>query len=89
MSGMNWEREGGETDAVMKFFLDTANLDEIRDAASLGLLDGVTTNPPLIAKEGAKFEKRIIEICEIVQGSLSAEVTSREKMCKQGRVLVH
>lgn len=73
----------------MKFFLDTANLDEIREVASMGLLDGVTTNPSLIAKEGAKFEKRIVEICEIVQGPVSAEVTSREtdEMCKQGRAL--
>lgn len=73
----------------MKFFLDTANLDEIRDAAEMGVLDGVTTNPSLIAKEGAKFERRIIEICEIVQGPVSAEVTSRdaESMCRQGREL--
>ncbi len=73
----------------MKFFLDTANLDEIRNAAELGLLDGVTTNPSLIAKEGAKFEKRIVEICEIVQGPVSAEVTSRDvhSMCRQGHEL--
>ena len=73
----------------MKFFLDTANLDEIREAASLGVLDGVTTNPSLIAKEKADFEKRIVEICEIVQGPVSAEVTSREteEMCRQGREL--
>jgi len=58
--------------------LDTANLDEIREAASLGVLDGVTTNPSLIAKEKADFKKRIVEICEIVQGPVSAEVTSRE-----------
>ncbi len=62
----------------MKFFLDTANLDEIRQAASLGVLDGVTTNPSLIAKEGAKFEQRIYDICEIVQGPVSAEVVSTE-----------
>lgn len=62
----------------MKFFLDTANLDEIRQAASLGVLDGVTTNPSLIAKEGAKFEQRIHDICEIVQGPVSAEVVSTE-----------
>src|SRR2546422_7322115 len=55
----------------MKIFLDTANLDEIREGASLGLLDGVTTNPSLIAKEGADFRKRIVEICEIVQGPVS------------------
>ncbi len=73
----------------MKFFLDTANLDEIREAASMGVLDGVTTNPSLIAKEKADFEKRIVEICEIVQGPVSAEVTSTdtEEMCRQGREL--
>lgn len=62
----------------MKFFLDTANLEEIRQAASLGVLDGVTTNPSLIAKEGADFEKRIYDICEIVQGPVSAEVVSTD-----------
>jgi len=73
----------------MRFFLDTANLDEIRDAAEMGVLDGVTTNPSLIAKEGAKFEQRIIEICEIVQGPVSAEVTSldAESMYRQGHEL--
>lgn len=73
----------------MKFFLDTANLDEIREAASMGILDGVTTNPSLIAKEGAKFKERIVEICEIVQGPVSAEVTATdtEGMCSQGREL--
>ena len=73
----------------MKFFLDTANLDEIREAAGLGLVDGVTTNPSLIAKENAEFQKRIVEICEIVQGPVSAEVTctDTEGMCKQGREL--
>ncbi len=62
----------------MKFFIDTANLEEIRQAASLGVLDGVTTNPSLIAKEGADFEKRIYDICEIVQGPVSAEVVSTD-----------
>lgn len=73
----------------MKFFLDTANLDEIREAAGLGLLDGVTTNPTLVAKENADFQKRVVEICEIVQGPVSAEVTctDTEGMCKQGREL--
>jgi transaldolase len=73
----------------VKFFLDTANLDEIREAAGIGLLDGVTTNPSLIAKEGADFKKRIVEICEIVQGPVSAEVTATdtEGMCAQGREL--
>jgi transaldolase len=73
----------------VKFFLDTANLEEIREAVSMGILDGVTTNPSLIAKEGAKFKERIAEICEIVQGPVSAEVTATdiEGMCDQGREL--
>ncbi len=62
----------------MKFFLDTANVDEIRQAASLGLIDGVTTNPSLVAKEGRPFEELIHEICELVQGPVSAEVVSTE-----------
>jgi len=73
----------------VKFFLDTANLEEIREATSLGLLDGVTTNPSLIAKENAEFKKRIVDICEIVQGPVSAEVvaTDVEGMCREGREL--
>lgn len=60
----------------MKFFIDTANLDEIREAARLGIVDGVTTNPSLVAKEGKKFEDVIAEICTIVDGPISAEVTA-------------
>jgi transaldolase len=60
----------------MKFFIDTANLDEIREAAKLGILDGVTTNPSLVAKEGRKFEDVIREITTIVDGPISAEVTA-------------
>ena len=60
----------------MKFFIDTANIDEIRDAARLGIVDGVTTNPSLVAKEGRKFEAVIAEICTIVDGPISAEVTA-------------
>ena len=64
----------------MKFFIDTANLDEIREAHALGIVDGVTTNPSLIAKEGITnreaFEKHIKVICELVQGPVSAEVVS-------------
>ena len=60
----------------MKFFIDTANIDEIRDAARLGILDGVTTNPSLVAKEGRKFEAVIAKICTIVDGPISAEVTA-------------
>ncbi len=60
----------------MKFFIDTANIDEIRDAARLGIIDGVTTNPSLVAKEGKRFEDVIAEICTIVDGPISAEVTA-------------
>jgi transaldolase len=60
----------------MKFFIDTANIDEIKDAARLGILDGVTTNPSLVAKEGRKFEDVIAQICTIVDGPISAEVTA-------------
>lgn len=58
----------------MKFFIDTANIEEIREAHSMGMADGVTTNPTLIAKEGKGFESLIKEICEIVDGPVSAEV---------------
>lgn len=60
----------------MKFFIDTANLQEIKDAAALGIVDGVTTNPSLIAKEGRKFEDVVAEIARIVDGPISAEVTA-------------
>lgn len=60
----------------MKFFLDTANVDEIREAVSMGMVDGVTTNPSLIAKEGRDFEEVVREICDIVDGPVSAEVIS-------------
>ncbi|HYE94677.1 MAG TPA: fructose-6-phosphate aldolase [Rubricoccaceae bacterium] len=63
----------------MKFFLDTASLDEIREAAAMGVLDGVTTNPSLVRKAGAKdFHQHVYEICEIVQGPVSAEVVSTD-----------
>ncbi len=62
----------------MKFFIDTANVDEIREANDMGMADGVTTNPSLIAKEGRDFEQVIREICEIVDGPISAEVISLE-----------
>jgi transaldolase len=62
----------------MKFFLDTANVGEIREATSLGLIDGVTTNPSLVAREERPFEELIREICEIVQGPVSAEVVATE-----------
>jgi len=60
----------------MKFFIDTANLDEIKEAASLGMLDGVTTNPSLVAKEGKNFLELLDEILKIVDGPVSAEVIS-------------
>ncbi|MBN1632802.1 MAG: fructose-6-phosphate aldolase [Ignavibacteria bacterium] len=61
----------------MRIFIDTANLKEIKDAADMGLLDGVTTNPSLVAKEGYKdFKDLLIKICEIVDGDISAEVVS-------------
>lgn len=62
----------------MKFFIDTANIEEIRKANDLGLLDGVTTNPSLVAKEGRDFRELIQEICDIVDGPVSAEVLSTE-----------
>lgn len=71
----------------MHIFLDTANLDEIRAGMAAGLLDGVTTNPSLVAKEQCKFKDRVVEICELVQGPVSAEVTALDAagMVAQGR----
>ena len=60
----------------MKFFIDTANIEEIKDANSMGMVDGVTTNPTLIAREGRDFKEIIAEICKIVDGPISAEVIS-------------
>ena len=73
----------------MKFFLDTANVKEIQEAASHGLLDGVTTNPSLVAKEGRSFKEMLVEICNIVDGPISAEVVSLEAdaMVKEGKGL--
>jgi transaldolase len=62
----------------MKFFIDTANIDEIKDAHSMGMVDGVTTNPTLIAREGRDFKTIITEICDIVDGPISAEVIGLE-----------
>jgi transaldolase len=74
---------------AMKFFLDTANVKEIHEAASLGILDGVTTNPSLVVKEGRSFKEMLQEICKIVDGPISAEVVSVEAdaMVKEGREL--
>jgi transaldolase len=73
----------------MKFFLDTASVKEIQEAASLGLLDGVTTNPSLVSKEGRVFREVLVEICNIVDGPISAEVVSVEAdaMVKEGKEL--
>ncbi len=74
----------------MKFFIDTANIHEIREAANLGILDGVTTNPSLVAKEKKDFRKLLEEICSVVDGPVSAEVISLdyEGIVKEARELV-
>ena len=73
----------------MKFFIDTANVGEIKQAAALGVLDGVTTNPSLVARETGKFEDILKQICEIVDGPISAEVAAidYEGMLREGRTL--
>ncbi len=73
----------------MKFFIDTANINEIKEAHSMGMVDGVTTNPSLIAKEGRDFKEIIQEICAVVDGPISAEVISldAEGMLKEARDL--
>lgn len=73
----------------MKFFLDTANLDELKKGAALGVVDGVTTNPSLIAKEGNPIEEQIRRICDIIDGPVSAEVvsTNGDQMIEEGRRL--
>lgn len=73
----------------MKIYLDTANLNEIKEAASLGVLDGVTTNPSLIAKEGKDFKRGLEEICSTVNGPVSAEVVSTDfsGMVREGQEL--
>ena len=73
----------------MKFFLDTANLEELRKGAAWGIVDGVTTNPTLIAREGTTTAEQINKICEIIDGDVSAEVVSNttEEMLSEGRQL--
>ncbi len=73
----------------MKIFLDTANMEQIREASSWGIVDGVTTNPSLIAREGRDFRETIKEICEVVDGPISAEVISldAEGMIEEAREL--
>ncbi len=73
----------------MKIYLDTGNVKEIAEAARMGILDGVTTNPSLVSKEGRNFKDLILEICQLVDGPVSAEVVSveAEAMVKEGREL--
>jgi transaldolase len=73
----------------MKFFIDSANLEEIKKYAAIGIVDGVTTNPTLVAKEHVDFETRVKEICAVVDGPVSAEVVSEtsEEMLKEAKVL--
>ncbi len=73
----------------MKFFIDTADLNEIKDFASTGMVDGVTTNPSLAAKQGMNFKELIAEVCKVVKGPVSAEVTALdyETMIKEAEVL--
>lgn len=73
----------------MKFFIDTADIGEIREAASMGIIDGVTTNPSLVAKSGRKFRDVLLEICDTVDGPVSAEVvsTNAADMMKEAREL--
>jgi len=73
----------------MKFFIDTADIKEIRETAAMGLVDGVTTNPSLVAKTGRKFRDVLLEICDIVKGPVSAEVvtTTHDEMMKEAREL--
>ena len=73
----------------MKFFIDTADVKEIREAAAMGLVDGVTTNPSLVAKSGRKFQDVLLEICDLVKGPVSAEVTAltHDAMMVEARAL--
>ncbi|MEM9490778.1 MAG: transaldolase family protein, partial [Myxococcota bacterium] len=73
----------------MKFFIDTADINEIKEAASMGIIDGVTTNPSLVAKTGRKFRDVLLEICDVIKGPVSAEVVSTtcDEMMKEAREL--
>ena len=73
----------------MKFFIDTADVKEIKEAAAMGLVDGVTTNPSLVARTGRKFRDVLLEICDVVKGPVSAEVvsTTHDEMMKEAREL--
>ena len=71
----------------MRIFLDTANIDEIRRGAAMGVVDGVTTNPSLVAAEGVEYRDRVLEICEVVDGPISAETISEtaDELVEEGR----
>jgi len=73
----------------MRFFIDTADVREVKEAASMGLVDGVTTNPTLVAKTGRKFREVLLEICDVVKGPVSAEVVTltHDEMMKEAREL--
>src|ERR1700752_1239923 len=83
---LQWAQQGEQR---MKFFLDTATIEEIRDVASTGILDGITTKPSLISKEGNVFEDQLLKICALVNGPVSAETVSRDAagMVEEGRHL--
>ena len=74
----------------MKFFIDTANLEQIKEMQELGIIDGVTTNPTLLAREGAEPVEQLVKICQIVDGPVSAEVLglTTEEMISEARELV-
>jgi transaldolase len=73
----------------MKFFIDTADIREVKEAAAMGLVDGVTTNPSLVAKTGRKFREVLLEICDVVKGPVSAEVisTTHDEIMREAREL--
>src|SRR5215471_4792901 len=73
----------------MKFFIDTADVKEIRECVEQGIIDGVTTNPSLVAKTGRKFRDVLVEICEVIKGPVSAEVVSQDHdgMMREAREL--
>lgn len=84
-----FERALAQVEDKMKFFIDTAYIDEIREVAAMGIIDGVTTNPSLVAKTGRKFRDVLLEICDLVKGPVSAEVvtTTCDEMMKEAREL--
>ena len=71
----------------MRIFLDTANIDDIRRGAAMGVVDGVTTNPSLVAAEGVEYRDRVLEICDVVDGPISAETISEtaDELVEEGR----